>query len=80
MSDEDGYVSLFDTRRKGPVNSNFEENTGLFSFFLFICFDLHVEINIEAAEFCGQLCEIFSFLTLRRREDLRLGFTSECCF
>ncbi|QCD95267.1 denticleless [Vigna unguiculata] len=27
VSDEDGYVSLFDTRRKGPVNSNFEENT-----------------------------------------------------
>ncbi|WVZ15258.1 hypothetical protein V8G54_012824 [Vigna mungo] len=27
VSDEDGYVSLFDTRRKCPVTSNFEENT-----------------------------------------------------
>ncbi|KAK7365184.1 hypothetical protein VNO80_14042 [Phaseolus coccineus] len=27
VSDEDGYVSLFDTRRKLPVTANFEENT-----------------------------------------------------
>jgi len=32
VSDEEGYVTLFDTRRKFPVTSNFEENSGFFAF------------------------------------------------
>lgn len=38
VSDEDGYVSLFDTRRRFPSSSSHQENAGRFNFthFLFV--------------------------------------------
>ena len=71
VSDEDGYVTLFDTRRNFPVTANFEENSGFFAFFF-----VYHEINImEITKFYGFLCEnLLSSL----HHSIYLDFSTTC--